>query len=104
MLTVRCNRATTLDHLKPTNREEVRSLRSLTLIPACRKPVTTQKALTELVSSGSKSRSFTTKLPKNLIEEWISNKRFIEEELDERAVVNRTEVCTIKGDDTKSAG
>jgi len=31
---------------------------------------------------------------KELIEEWISNKRFIEEELDECTVNNRAKVCS----------
>jgi hypothetical protein len=83
----RSNRATTLDHLKPKSRGGS-SLRS-NLIPAC-------QACNH--SKGSrhwlewfKEQSFFNETAKELIEEWISNKRF-EEELDERSTINRTTV------------
>ena len=75
----RCNRATTLDHIKPKSRGGS-SLRS-NLIPACQ---------TCNHSKGSNNwlewfqrQEFFNLIAQELIEEWISNKRFIEEELDE---------------------
>jgi len=75
----RCNRATTLDHIKPKSRGGS-SLRS-NLIPACQ---------TCNHSKGSSNwlewfqrQEFFNLIAQELIEEWISNKRFIEEELDE---------------------
>jgi hypothetical protein len=38
-------------------------------------------------------QSFYNETAKELIEEWISNKRF-EEELDERSTIDRTTICT----------
>ena len=85
----RCNRATTLDHLKPKSKGGS-SLRS-NLIPACR---------TCNADKGSESwlvwvqrQQFYNIVAQELIEEWISNKRFIEEELDD-PINNRAEVCT----------
>ena len=85
----RCNRATTLDHLKPKSRGGS-SLRS-NLIPACRECNHSKGSQTWLV--WFQEQSFYNETAKELIEEWISNKRFIEEELDECQIINRTEIC-----------
>ena len=85
----RCNRATTLDHLKPKSRGG-NSLRS-NLIPACHECNHSKGSQSWLV--WFQQQHFYNKVAQELIEEWISNKRFIEEELDERTVINRTEVC-----------
>ena len=85
----RCHRADTLDHLKPKSKGGS-SLRS-NLIPACRECNHSKGSQPWLV--WFQEQHFYNEVAKELIEEWISNKRFIEEELDERAVVNRTEVC-----------
>jgi hypothetical protein len=86
----RSNRATTLDHVKPKSRGGS-SLRS-NLIPCC-------KACNH--SKGSESwlvwfqrQHFFNDVAKELIEEWISNKRFIEEELDDGRIIAGTEVCS----------
>jgi hypothetical protein len=86
----RCNRATTLDHLKPKSRGGS-SLRS-NLIPACRECNHAKGSQPWLV--WFQEQSFYNETAKELIEEWISNKRFIEEELDERPAFYRTEVCS----------
>ena len=90
----RCNRATTLDHLKPRSKGGS-SLRS-NLIPACRECNHSKGSQPWLV--WFQEQHFYNEVAKELIEEWISNKRFIEEELDERAVVNRAEVCSNKSE------
>ena len=84
----RCNRATTLDHLKPKSRGGS-SLRS-NLIPACHDCNHSKGSQSWLV--WFEEQHFYNDVAKELIEEWISNKRFIEEELDERPTINRTEV------------
>ena len=86
----RCNRATTLDHLKPRSKGGS-SLRS-NLIPACRECNHAKGSQPWLV--WFQAQSFYNETAKELIEEWISNKRFIEEELDERPAFHRTEVCS----------
>ena len=88
----RCNRATTLDHLKPKSRGGS-SLRS-NLIPACHDCNHSKGSQSWLV--WFEEQHFYNDVAKELIEEWISNKRFIEEELDERPTINRTEVRTNK--------
>ena len=85
----RCNRATTLDHLKPKSRGGS-SLRS-NLIPACRECNHAKGSQPWLV--WFQEQSFYNDTAKELIEEWISNKRFIEEELDGCSIIDRTEVC-----------
>ena len=86
----RCNRATTLDHLKPKAKGGS-SLRS-NLIPACRECNHDKGSQPWLV--WFQQQEFYNETAKELIEEWITNKRFIEEELDDRQVNNRTEVCS----------
>ena len=85
----RCNRATTLDHLKPKSKGGS-SLRS-NLIPACRECNHAKGSQPWLV--WFQQQSFYNETAKELIEEWISNKRFIEEELDGCSIIDRTEVC-----------
>ena len=85
----RCHRATTLDHLKPKSRGGS-SLRS-NLIPACRDCNHSKGSQHWLV--WFQQQHFYNEVAKELIEEWISNKRFIEEELDDRPVNNRTKIC-----------
>ena len=86
----RCNRATTLDHLKPKSKGGS-SLRS-NLIPACRECNHAKGSQPWLV--WFQQQSFFNETAKELIEEWISNKRFIEEEMDDYEVINRTKICT----------
>ena len=87
----RCNRATTLDHLKPKSKGGS-SLRS-NLIPACRTCNHDKGSQPWLV--WFQQQSFYNETAKELIEEWISNKRFIEEELDEQptAINSRATIC-----------
>ena len=91
----RCNRATTLDHLKPKSKGGS-SLRS-NLIPACRSCNADKGSETWLV--WFQRQPFYNLVAQELIEEWISNKRFIEEELDDpinnRATL-RTNESTIR--------
>ena len=93
----RCNRATTLDHLKPKSKGGS-SLRS-NLIPACRECNHSKGSQPWLV--WFQEQSFYNETAKELIEEWISNKRFIEEELDGCSIIDRAEVrfdeSTIRG-------
>ena len=86
----RCNRATTLDHLKPKSRGGS-SLRS-NLIPAC-KACNHDKG-SEHWLTWFQRQEFYNETAKELIEEWISNRRFIEEELGDGATDYRTEVCS----------
>ena len=89
----RCNRATTLDHLKPKSRGGS-SLRS-NLIPACQSCNHSKGSQHWLV--WFQAQQFYNEVAKELIDEWISNKRFIEEELDDRPIKYRAEVCTNAG-------
>jgi len=89
----RSNRAETLDHLKPRSRGGS-SLRS-NLVPACRE--CNHSKASEHWLTWFQRQDFFNEIAKELIEEWISNKRFIEEELDECAV-NRTKVCSIESE------
>ena len=84
----RCNRATTLDHLKPKCKGGS-SLRS-NLVPACRSCNADKGSESWLV--WFQRQEFYNIVAQELIEEWISNKRFIEEELDE-PINHRAEVC-----------
>jgi len=92
----RCNRATTVDHLKPKSKGGS-SLRS-NLIPACRSCNADKGSESWLV--WFQRQEFYNIVAQELIEEWISNKRFIEEELDEpinhRATI-RTNESEIRG-------
>ena len=85
----RCNRATTLDHLKPKSKGGS-SLRS-NLIPACKACNHDKGSEHWLV--WFKRQSFYNETARELIEEWISNKRFIEEELGDGATYDRTAIC-----------
>ena len=86
----RSNRATTLDHIKPRSRGGS-SLRS-NLIPACQSCNHSKGSMNWL--EWFQRQEFYNSVAQELIEEWISNKRFIEEELNERPTFDRTEVCT----------
>ena len=90
----RCHRATTLDHLKPKSRGGS-SLRS-NLIPACQSCNHSKGSQHWLV--WFQEQQFYNEVAKELIEEWISNKRFIEEELDDRSIDHRTKVCVMQGE------
>lgn len=84
----RCNRATTVDHLKPKCKGGS-SLRS-NLVPACHSCNQDKGSEDWLV--WFQRQEFYNIVAQELIEEWISNKRFIEEELDE-PVNHRAKVC-----------
>ena len=86
----RSNRATTLDHLKPKSRGGS-SLRS-NLIPACQSCNHSKGSRNWL--EWFQEQEFYNETAKELIEEWITNKRFIEEELGDGATHNRTTVCS----------
>ncbi len=84
----RSNRATTVDHLKPKCKGGS-SLRS-NLLPACHSCNHDKGSESWLV--WFQRQEFYNIVAQELIEEWISNKRFIEEELDEPTHA-RTEIC-----------
>ena len=86
----RSNRATSLDHVKPKSRGGS-SLRS-NLLPACQECNHSKGSENWLV--WFERQHFYNEVAKELIEEWISNKRFIDEELDEERINNRTKVCS----------
>jgi hypothetical protein len=86
----RSERATTLDHVKPKSKGGS-SLRS-NLLPACQKCNHSKGSENWLI--WFERQSFYNIIAKELIEEWISNKRFIEEELDDYETINRTEICS----------
>lgn len=88
----RCKRATTLDHIRPKSKGGD-SLRS-NLLPACLE--CNHSKGTEPWLVWFKQQSFYNETAQELIEEWITNKRFIEEELDEQSPYHRTAVCTHK--------
>ena len=90
----RCHRATTLDHLKPKSRGGS-SLRS-NLIPACQDCNHSKGSQHWLV--WFQQQHFYNEVAKELIEEWISNKRFIEEELDDRPIDYRAKVCVMQSE------
>ena len=84
----RCNRATTLDHLKPKSKGVVSGQ---TRFPACRECNHSKGSQPWLV--WFQEQHFYNEVAKELIEEWISNKRFIEEELGDGTAYDRTEIC-----------
>ena len=86
----RCNRATTLDHLKPKSKGGS-SLRS-NLIPACHSCNHSKGSQHWL--HWFERQDFYNETAKELIEEWISNRRFIEEELGDGATNDRTTICS----------
>ena len=86
----RCNRADTLDHIKPKSNGGS-SLRS-NLIPACRECNHSKGSQAWLV--WFQGQHFYNEVAKELIEEWITNKRFLEEESDGIAANSRAKVCT----------
>ena len=86
----RCNRATTLDHLKPKSKGGS-SLRS-NLIPACRECNHAKGSQPWLV--WFQEQHFYNEVAKELIEEWITNKRFMEDEPDGIATNSRATVRT----------
>ena len=87
----RSAKATTLDHLKPKSRGGS-SLRS-NLIPACQ--CCNHSKGSENWLEWFQRQEFYNNVAQEAIEDWISNKRFIEEELDERRTDNRTTVRTL---------
>ena len=90
----RCNRATTLDHLKPKSKGGS-SLRS-NLIPACRSCNADKGSENWLV--WFQRQEFYNVVAQELIEELVNNKRFIEEELDDTTIDHRATVCTIESE------
>ena len=90
----RSNRATSLDHVKPKSKGGS-SLRS-NLLPAC-KSCNHDKGSRHWLD-WFKEQPFYNETAKELIEEWISNKRFIEEELDDRGIDNRTTLRTLQSE------
>tara|TARA_R110001592_G_scaffold80705_1_gene240149 strand:+ start:832 stop:1281 length:450 start_codon:yes stop_codon:yes gene_type:complete len=87
----RCNRADTLDHCKPKSKGGS-SLRS-NLIPACRSCNADKGSESWLV--WFQRQEFYNTVAQELIEEWITNKRFIEDESDDTTYY-RTEVRPIE--------
>ena len=87
-------RATTVDHVKPKSKGGS-SFRS-NLIPCC-VDCNHSKGSEDWLEWYSR-QEFYNNVAKELIEEWISNKRFIEEELDECTVNNRATVCSHEGE------
>ena len=85
----RSNRATSLDHVKPRSKGGS-SLRS-NLLPACQECNHSKGSRQWL--EWFKEQPFYNETAHELIEEWISNKRFIEEE-DERTTFHRATVCS----------
>ena len=85
----RGNRATTLDHIKAKSRGGS-SLRS-NLIPCCQECNHSKGSENWLV--WFQRQVFFNNTAKELIDEWISNKRFIEEELDDKPHFRAT-LCT----------
>lgn len=89
----RSARATTLDHIKPKSKGGS-SLRS-NLIPACK--CCNHSKGSEPWLQWFQRQPFYSKVAQELIEEWISNRRFIEEELDAEWINDRTTFCSTEG-------
>ena len=87
----RSDRATTLDHLKPKSRGGS-SLRS-NLIPACQSCNHSKGSMNWL--EWFQRQEFYNSVAQEIIEDWISNKRFIEEELDDRRIDTRAKVRSL---------
>tara|TARA_B100000902_G_C26634171_1_gene585929 strand:- start:16 stop:414 length:399 start_codon:yes stop_codon:yes gene_type:complete len=85
----RCKRATTLDHIKPKCKGGS-NLRS-NLVPACRECNHSKGSESWLL--WYQQQDFYCEVAKELIEEWIQNKRYDEEELNGPRINDRTEVC-----------
>tara|TARA_B100000427_G_C15396147_1_gene545534 strand:- start:338 stop:799 length:462 start_codon:yes stop_codon:yes gene_type:complete len=77
----RSNRADTIDHIKPKCHGGGNSLRS-NLLPCCQQCNHSKGSENWLV--WFEQQSFFNITAKELIDEWIANKRFIEEQLDEQ--------------------
>ena len=84
----RCKRADTVDHLKPRSKGGS-NLRS-NLVPAC-KSCNHSKGSEDWLT-WYEQQEFYSEVAKELIEEWIANKRMDLEDYDER-IDDRTEVC-----------
>ena len=85
----RCKRATTLDHVKPKCKGGS-NLRS-NLVPACVECNHSKGSQVWLL--WYKQQDFYCEVAKELIEEWIQNKRYDEEELNDTRADDRTKVC-----------
>ena len=87
----RTNRATTVDHLKPKCKGGS-SLRS-NLVPACRS--CNHSKGNEHWETWFSRQTFYNETARQLIEEWNSNQRFINEELDDERdrIDDRTALC-----------
>jgi len=85
----RCKRATTLDHLKPKCKGGS-NLRS-NLVPACRECNHSKGSENWLV--WYQQQEFYSLVVKELIEEWVENKRYDIEELDDIRINDRTTIC-----------
>jgi len=85
----RCKRATTLDHVKPKCKGGS-NLRS-NLVPACVECNHSKGSQVWLL--WYKQQDFYCEVAKELIEEWIQNKRYDEEELNDTRTDDRTKVC-----------
>ena len=90
----RSNRATSLDHVKPKSKGGS-SLRS-NLLPACQECNHDKGSRHWL--DWFKEQTFYNETAKELIEEWISNKRFTEEEVDDRRTDNRATLRTLSSE------
>ena len=84
----RCKRADTVDHLKPRSKGGS-NLRS-NLVPACK--CCNHSKGSEDWLTWYERQEFYSEVAKELIEEWIANKRMDLEDYDERTN-NRTKVC-----------
>ncbi len=84
----RCKRATTLDHVKPKCRGGS-NLRS-NLVPACVECNHSKGSQVWLL--WYKQQDFYCEVAKELIEEWVENKRYDIEELDDNRTNDRTAV------------
>ncbi len=84
----RCKRATTLDHVKPKCKGGS-NLRS-NLVPACVECNHSKGSQVWLL--WYKQQDFYCEVAQELIEEWIQNKRYDEEELNDTRADDRTKV------------